>query len=77
MLFPYSRVVAAVCIWIKTAKAELVKDMVFLKLLNELQDKLTEDGLANHLTAALADSIKAGASRGSSLTSSPLPIKVE
>ena len=61
------------CIWIHTAKAELLKDLVFLKLLNELQDRIAEDGLANHLTTTLADSIKESASRGSGgSTGSPL-----
>ena len=69
----------AVCIWIRTAKAELVKDMVFLKLLHELQDRIAEDGLANHLTTTLADSIKESAGRGSggSIGSPLLPIKVK
>ena len=66
------------CIWIRTAKAELLKDMIFLKLLNELQDKIAEDGLSNHLTTTLADSIKESASRGSggSIGSPLLPIRV-
>ena len=66
------------CIWIRTGKAELVKDMVFLKLLHELQDRIAEDGLANHLTSTLADSIKESASsRSGGMTGSPLlPLKV-
>ena len=66
------------CIWIRTGKAELVKDMVFLKLLHELQDRIAEDGLANHLTSTLADSIKESAgSRSGGLVGSPiLPLKV-
>ena len=65
------------CIWIRTAKAELVKDMTFLKLLHELQDLIAEDGLANHLTSTLADSIKESAGRSGGLASSPiLPLKV-
>lgn len=75
--FPF-RVVDAVCIWIRTAKAELLKDLVFLKLLHELQDRIAEDGLANHLTTTLADSIKESATKGSGVvTGSPLlPIRV-
>ena len=51
----------AVCIWLKTAKAELVKDTVFLKLLTVLQDSLQKDALLpqlTDLTSSLADSIK-------------------
>ena len=77
MSYPACRVVDAVCIWIRTAKAELVKDMVFLKLLHELQDRIAEDGLANHLTSTLADSIKESAGRSGGLAGSPvLPLKV-
>ena len=49
------------CVWLDTAKGELVKDTVFLKLLGELQDNLPKDGLMeemNSLTASLANSIK-------------------
>ncbi len=49
------------CVWLDTAKGELVKDTVFLKLLGELQDSLPKDGLQeemNSLTASLASSIK-------------------
>ena len=66
------RVADAVCIWLKTAKAEVIKDKAFLKLLKELQDCLEKDGLTlqmTSLTSYLAESIKS-----SSVASSPISI---
>ena len=68
------RVANAVCIWLKTANAELVKDVTFLKLLRELQDSLPKDGLTQQLTeltSSLATSIKSSNTTSSSSSPSP------
>ena len=55
------RVAEAVSTWIRTARAELVKDATFLKMLTQLQDLFTKDGLLEDLksvNSSLSDSIR-------------------
>jgi hypothetical protein len=57
----FSRVVWAVNIWVFMAKSEIVKDPIFQKLLQHLQDCLPKDGLTDqldNLNLSLMDSIK-------------------
>lgn len=73
------RVAGAMCIWILTAKAELVKDKVFLELLKEIQDCLAKDGLTEQLkalTTCLAESIKSSTTNLSASGSDLMPLKV-
>jgi len=68
--FPPSRVAGVVRLWIKTSKAELVKDATFLKLLRELQDCLSKDSLTEEvelLNSSISDSIRGSGGFGSSL----------
>ena len=55
------RTARAVAVWVRTAKSQLVKDAVFLKLLQELQDGLEEDRLKEEqdiLNVSLSESIR-------------------
>ena len=57
----FSRVVWAVSIWVSMAKAEVVKDPTFQKLLQYLQKSLAKDGLEEdqrNLNMCLMDTIK-------------------
>lgn len=54
-------VAQAVSLWIRVARAELIKDATFLKLLTQLQDALSRDKLLHELktiNVSLADSIR-------------------
>jgi len=71
--FASTRVADAVCIWLKTSKAEVIKDQSFLKLLANLQDSLEKDGMKLQLTSLstyLAESMKS-ASSSSSMAMTP------
>ena len=62
-LFPPCRVVRAMGIWLAIAKADLIKDPTFQKLLHYLQDSLAKDGLVEELKEVnmrLMDSIRRG-----------------
>ncbi len=55
------RIAEAVALWIRTARAELVKDSTFLKALTQLQDMLMKDGLLEALqvlNTSLSESIR-------------------
>ncbi len=63
------------CIWLKTAKAEVIKDQAFLKLLADLQDSLAKDGLQLQLTSLstyLAESIKSSSAGSSANAGTPV-----